>query len=295
MTTSWETLGTVDPRRMVDARVQLHWAAQAACGPGKQLLPHQPDYSEQSFEWRSGARCLAHGLVDGVRRFRFALRLSPPAIVLLDADDRFAAEQPLDGMTLEDLYAFLEVEIPRLTGKPLAEPLQRPGEGLPEHPVGAGARFSIVDDAAFGEVARWFGNGHLLLSGVAQRNADASPVRCWPHHFDLATLIMLDPGVPGESARTIGVGMSPGDAGRAEPYFYVTPWPYPRGRELPGLAGGGVWHTEGWTGAVLETAALLRAGGAAEQAAAAMDFMDSAIAACRELQKHPMEGTHHGE
>ena len=294
MTISWETLGTVDPRRVIDARLQLHWAAQAACGPGKQLLPHQPDYSEQSFEWEPEPRCLAKGLMAGARPFHSAVRPSPPSVVLLDAECRVGAEQPLDGRTLEEVYAWLELEVPRWTGRPLAEPLQRPGEGLPAHPVGSGGRFSVTDDAAFCEVGRWFGNGHLLLTGVVERNADASPVRCWPHHFDLATLIALDPGVEGEAARTIGAGMSPGDAARPYPYFYVTPWPYPRGRELPGLAGGGSWNTEGWIGAVLETAALLRDGEGEAQAAAAMSFMESAIAACRELLARP-QGDHHGQ
>jgi len=108
-------------------------------------------------------------------------------------------------------------------------------------------------------------------------------VRCWPHHFDIATLIALDPGMNPETARSIGVGLSPGDAGRPHPYFYVTLWPYPKDRELPALEGGGVWNTEGWTGAVLETPALLRAGIGEAQAEQAERFVESAIAACQAL------------
>jgi hypothetical protein len=294
MTASWETLGTVDPRRVVDARLQLHWAAQAACAPGKQLLAHRPDFSEQSFQWAGGSRALAQGLVDGVRPFRSALRPSPPAVVLLDAHDRVTAEMALDGRTLEEIYAWLEREIPRRIGRALLQPLQRPGEGLLDHPVGAGDTFSVIDAAAFSEVGRWLGNAHRVLTGVADRNAGASPVRCWPHHFDLATLISLDPGVEGEAARSIGAGLSPGDSGRAHPYFYVTPWPYPQGRDLPPLDGGGVWNTEGWIGAVLETPALLRAGAGEDQAAAAERFLESAVAACRDLLARP-EGEQHAE
>ena len=294
MTASWETLGTVDPRRVVDARLQLHWAAQAACSPGRQLLEHRPDFSEQSFRWAGGPRALAQDLVGGVWPFRSALRLSPPAVVLLDAHDRASAEMLLDGRTLEEIYAWLEREIPRRAGRPLEQPLQRPGEGLPEHPVGAGDSFSVIDTAAFSEVGRWFGNAHQVLTAVAGREPYASPLRCWPHHFDIATLISLDPGVEGEAARSIGCGLSPGDSGRAHPYFYVTPWPYPQGRDLPALDGGGVWNTEGWIGAVLETSALLRAGAGEDQAAAAEKFLDSAMAACRELLTRP-EGEHHAE
>jgi len=297
MTTSWETLGTVDPRRIVDARMQLHWAAQAASSPGRQLLEHRPDFSEQSFRWAAMPRALAQDLVDGVWPFRTAIRPSTPAVLLLDANDRVTAEMALDGRTLEELYAWLEREIPRRIGRALLQPLQRPGEGLPEHPVGQGETFSVIDAAAFSEVGRWFANACEVLSGVAQSNANASPVRCWPHHFDIATLISLDPGLSGEEARSIGVGMSPGDEGRAHPYFYVTPWPYPKDKELPALAGGGVWNTEGWVGAVLETPALLSAGLGDAQAKAAESFVESAVTACRTLLAKPegQEEERHGE
>jgi hypothetical protein len=291
MMISWETLGTVDPRRVVDARLQLHWAAQAASAPGRQLLEHRPDFSEQCLRWTGGPRALAQELVHCVWPFRSALRPSPPAVVLLDANDRVTAELLLDGHTLEEIYGWLEKEIPRRVGRQLLQPLQRPGEGLPEHGVGVGdgegEPFSVIDTAAFSEVGRWFGNAHRLLTGVAERHPGASAVRCWPHHFDIATLIALDAGADAgadpETARSIGVGLTPGDAVRPHPYFYVTPWPYPKDRELPALEGGGVWNTEGWTGAVLETPALLRAGAGEAQAGQAERFVASAIAACQAL------------
>ena len=76
-------------------------------------------------------------------------------------------------------------------------------------------------------------------------------MQIWPHHFDVATLITLHPEANTQNVRTLGVGMSPGDATYEEPYFYVTPWPYPEVSELPDLDGGGRWHVEGWTGSVL--------------------------------------------
>ena len=86
-----------------------------------------------------------------------------------------------------------------------------------------------------------------------------------------------------ERARTLGVGMTPGDAARPEPYLYVTPWPYPESPELPPLPEGGCWHTEGWVGAVLEADRFLAPGSAGEQAARAALFIRSATHACRRL------------
>lgn len=77
----------------------------------------------------------------------------------------------------------------------------------------------------------------------------ASAVRVWPHHFDIATLITLDDG-DAERARSVGVGLSPGDGGIPQPYFYVTPWPYPESKFGPKLPWNGYWHSKGWFGAV---------------------------------------------
>lgn len=259
----WETLGTVSVQRLADARLQLHWAAQAAAAVGKQLVEHRPDYGEQSFQWLPTARSLAQGLVHGSRPFRSAVRPSPPALLLLDDGGRILREWPLDGRTLDEAYAWVEAEVPALE-----RPLERPGE-LPGHPVGSGAPFSAADAEAFAELSGWFAAAHGTLSAVARRNPGASAVRLWPHHFDIATLISLD------SERSIGLGVVPGDSWKAEPYVYITPWPYPKDADLPPVDGGS-WNTEGWTGAWLE-ASRIQDGEQVER------FVDSAVAACRRL------------
>lgn len=276
----WKDLGTVDAPRRQDARLQLHWAAQAASAPNRQLLAHQPDFGEQSLAWHRGR--LLQTEAPASLRLRSGLRFQPLGLVLVDGADRVRAELPLSGKTLEEGYAWLTGEIEARLGHALAKPLPRPGE-MPEHPVGSGALFDASDAAAFVELAAWFANGDRLLREVEVGNAEASPVRCWPHHFDLATLIALDsPGADPETARSIGVGLSPGDAGRPAPYFYVTPWPYPPATTLPPLPGGGIWNTEGWVGAVLEAQALTAVAGELQEARA-REFLRAAVAACRTL------------
>jgi hypothetical protein len=81
------------------------------------------------------------------------------------------------------------------------------------------------------------------------RKFAASPVRCWPHHFDLATLTTL-------SARNadgngyIGVGLSPGDEYYEEPYFYVSVYPEPDPAVLSSLPTLGHWHLRDFMAAV---------------------------------------------
>jgi hypothetical protein len=276
----WEPLGRVSAERLADARRQLHWAAQAASTVGKRLLDHRPDYSEQSFRWIEEARALAQGTVSAAQPFRSALRPSPPGLLLLDGDGRTLRELPLDGHTLEEAFRWLEDEIAGLLGRALEPPLDRSAE-IEAHPVASGAPFSAADADAFAELGAWFGNAHRLLTAVVANNPGASAVRCWPHHFDIATLISLDSGRDAETARSIGAGLSPGDTGRPAPYIYVTPWPYPSPENLPELEGGGIWNTAGWVGAVLESAVLLD--GTGDPAPRAERFVASAVAACRAL------------
>ncbi|HEY2293433.1 MAG TPA: hypothetical protein VGM86_22245 [Thermoanaerobaculia bacterium] len=276
----WETLGAVEPRHLVDARQQLHWAAQAVAAVGKQLLPHQPDFSEQSFTWMAGPRVLAQGVVEAPRPFHAAIRLAHPTLLLLDEDGEALARMPIEGRTLDEAYEWVRQEAEALLGRALEKPLERP-EGLPEHPVATGAPFALAGSAAAAELERYYAGADRLLRGLRERNPGASPVRCWPHHFDLATLILLDPEANPETARSIGVGFSPGDEGRPEPYFYVLPWPRPTG-DLPALDGG-AWNTEGWLGAVLEAADFTTAGSNGAQRGRIERFLNSAVQACRQL------------
>lgn len=275
----WETLGAVDPRELTDARLQLHWAAQAAAGVGKLLLPHQPDYGEQSFQWLAGPRVLAQGIVNG--RFRSAVRPSPAALVFLDGGGAALAELPLEGRTVDEVYEWVKAEGERLLGHPLEKPLERPGEDFPAHPVGSGAVFA-TSGPGFAELGRYYTDADRALRALAGRNPGASPVRCWPHHFDIATLIVLDEGEDAEKARSIGVGLSPGDGAIPEPYFYVLPWPAPNLKALPELAGGR-WQTAGWVGAVLEASDFAGAGSNGSQTRRVEAFLDSAVAGCRRL------------
>jgi hypothetical protein len=148
---------------------------------------------------------------------------------------------------------------------------------LPAHAVLRGAGFAAPADGSLVELGRWFVDADALLRGVAAGWSGAAPVRVWPHHFDIGSVLPLGPP-GGENAPQIGVGLSPGDEEIAEPYLYVTPWPPPpAGESWPDLPGGGRWHREGWTGAVLTGSEVVDAGGGAAQAAAASAFLTGAV------------------
>lgn len=76
-----------------------------------------------------------------------------------------------------------------------------------------------------------------VLERLRERQPQASAVRLWPHHFDMALLI-----------GTIGAGFVAGDDAIDEPYWYVTNTQTPD--PLPRLSTGH-WHRGEWTGPVL--------------------------------------------
>lgn len=147
---------------------------------------------------------------------------------------------------------------------------------IPPHPVDQGRTFDGSDGPAFDEVAKWFANGFTVLNDLAHRTPQSSEVRCWPHHFDIGTLIDAGTG------RSIGVGLEPGDDYYNEPYFYVNMSPQPAAERVRSrsLAGGGAWHTTDWIGAVLPGSRLEKRPGQYSQV---REFLDSAITTARQL------------
>lgn len=106
----------------------------------------------------------------------------------------------------------------------------------------------------------WFDLAQTVQSGFVKNHADVKPgpsaVRCWPHYFDIATYVQLEAG-NAETARGIGVGMSPGDESYRQPYFYVNPWPHLDAADLPDAPDPGHWHTNGYVGAVATAEQIL--------------------------------------
>jgi hypothetical protein len=93
-------------------------------------------------------------------------------------------------------------------------------------------------------------------------------VRCWPHHFDLDTLVTVAPG------RTSGIGFEPGDEHYDEPYFYVSVYPAPDAASSPPLPAIGHWHTTHFTAAI---AAAQRIVAAKDQGGAVEEFLQTAV------------------
>jgi hypothetical protein len=115
-----------------------------------------------------------------------------------------------------------------------------------------------VDPAVSAAVADWFALGTVALAGLIEAgpDLDPEPIRLWPEHFDVATVL----GDEAAGSRA-NFGASPGDEDHPEPYLYVGPWVEQADSET--------WNATGFQGAELRHADLL---GADDQLAAARAF-----------------------
>ncbi len=309
----WLSLKDLPGTALRPARVELHRAVQLAACAGQSLLPQRPDDSQMALAWKAGV-LLGEALPGGSR---VGLAMADLALEVRDGRGGLAGRLPLNGRTPEEALKWVRVRLGGSGVDTRALKEEMPYE-MPGRLLGREAPFSTESTAPFEALAAWYQAAAEALAELTAARSDAGPLRCWPHHFDLAVLLsldrvvvpgamadgttgeevveivdgeghVLDPGPPeaappeaeaeSESGRTIGVGLSPGDNSYDEPYFYVTPWPYPKGKDFPPLPAGH-WHMEFWTGAVLTASELA---GAEDPKARVLDFLVGAVAGCQEL------------
>lgn len=238
---------SLDPSRalaLTDARLAAHHAAALLADFAFTWLPHEPTFAFANLDWRGRTFWTreAGGITLGLElpALRWTLRRGEEELAARNVD---ATGRPRDWLA----------EVGRAAGLP-----DRAIDG-PEWDLPAPGGPATAED--LDQLADWFDLAHTALAEVQMR-LGSSPVRTWPHHFDIATLLALDPGVEPEEARSVGIGLSPGDASISQPYFYVTPWPYPNSKAGPMLPWNGYWHSAGWFGAVLRGADVPDADGA---------------------------------
>jgi len=277
---SWQRLGELEPARLASARVQAHWAAQVLSAAGETFLSHAPDTSHTAMSWDAEQAALVGGEIAGADPCRLALRPADLTLRLLARDGAVASQLALAGRTLADAFAWASAAVKAHTRGARDAALVHPGYDLPPHALASGGRFER--DAGLLDLARWYADAALALTRFASATPGAGPVLCWPHHFDIASLVVLERDPDGEPLRTVGVGLSPGDDFVSMPYWYVNHGPETQRRDLPPLAGGD-WFTDGWIGAVLRGGELVAAGDARAQQTRLEAFLASAFAASRAL------------
>jgi hypothetical protein len=266
----WQNVPRINFMQLRAARLQAHYAAQWLARAARGYIPKQASDGHTNLGWDDDlGGLLTHPLPDGMR---LGLRIADLTLVLLDGGAR--AELPLDGRADPEVCTWLGRQ---LAAKGLdAKGLDAPSPyAMPWHVIAVGARYSLDEQGeALAAHAAWFANANAALAGVqkelAARKLKAPPVRCWPHHFDLDTLVDLGRG------RTMGIGYCPGDEFCDEPYFYTSMWPEPPIPKLPLLPAMAHWHTYKFLAALAPAHKILAAH---DQGAYVATFLEAAIAA----------------
>jgi len=247
----WSKMGRMPPAALVEARNLAHHAAQWPAKAARANLNAVPDDSHSAFTWDgSHAALVSRVLPAKGGGVRVGIRMARLELIITSGDSVLDAFQ-FDGKTDAAAGAWLDSKLHALGLKP-ASGVNLP-YALPDHPTGGRSHELGMLGRELGELSRWFGGPVEVLEEFAGRLAGLRPgpgaLLCWPHHFDMATLVRFDAGA-GESARSVGVGVSPGDEFYAQPYVYVSPSPRFDGGNLPAPPPPGHWHTEGFFGAV---------------------------------------------
>jgi hypothetical protein len=279
----WETMGSVSPHDLVDARKRLHHAVQLIAAAGKLLIPERPDDSHTSLHWNKVQQAFEGETIGQLPSL--IVGLSPANLTLYVREDskENKATYALKGKTLDSALSWLKSKIGSNGFEVSNMTLQMHYE-IPSHAVGVGQAFRVDNPDHFKEIGRYFANANNILQAIKLIIPETGEVRCWPHHFDIATLIKLDKDKSTGEKQSIGIGLSPGDDEYEEPYFYISPWPYPdiQKIKLPDLLSG-KWHTEDWVGARLLASDF---SSDREQTETVLNFFIGGISACAEILNH---------
>jgi hypothetical protein len=247
----WKPLRAPERGRLSEARLAAHNAVQWLARAARGYIPPRADDSHTNLGWDQALGGLTtHPLPDGSR---LALRVAGLTMELLGGA---AGELSLQDRSDADIRAWLAS---RLSAKGLdPSALDKPlPYDMPASAFATGGRYRLQHlEPALGELAGWYDNASRAIDDVradlVARGLRAPPVRCWPHHFDLDTLVYFNAG----NTRSMGVGFSPGDEYYDEPYFYVSVYPAPDVTSLPTLPVGH-WHAHHFTAAIATAGRIL--------------------------------------
>lgn len=209
---------------LTEAWRQAHFAAQAAAELGKGWAEAKDDDSHSSMFWRSShwwRGLIGHDTV-GETAFRSSLHFDDLVLRIEREEHEVVAELALSGRTLDEAIAWIRAEAERLIGPPLQE--AQPAPDLPDHRLGSGGKFKRVRQ--LDSLAELYDISTLeVCSHFLRTRFPLFPYPlCWPHHFDLASLLVVARDEDGTMTRTIGMGVTPPDSVDEEGYWYVSPW-----------------------------------------------------------------------
>lgn len=250
MPITWSMLRNPQPTTLAAARALAHRAVQWAARAARANLEPVADDGHAALAWDPArAALLTQPLKGGTQ---VGLRIGVLELIVTQGSK--AQALPLATNTDAEAAEWLDAGLKAAGLQPAS------GEKLPYDMPATNFARAVDEGPRLAALAGWFAAGAELLEEMRRKyqrfEPGPSPVRCWPHHFDIVILVPLEQA-QGAEPRAIGIGLSPGDDYYAQPYFYLSPYPKPDTAKLPPLPPGGRWHTYEFFGAVATAVEIL--------------------------------------
>jgi hypothetical protein len=278
---NWIELNNFSDEELAEARKQMHQAAQLPALAGRCLNPKDSADNYAALIYDKNSNWLTSQSLDE-SEFRIALSLSEFNLVITNKKRELLAFLALDSKTYDETFWWMTEKISEL-GLDSNKLNKNLPYQIPKYPTSKNVPFNHTNSTYFAELQKYFFNAAFVLEIISKNEKNISQVYCWPHHFDTAALITVERNSNPEKSKTIGVGLSPGDESYNEPYFYISPWPYPDHIEnLPKLIHGH-WHNQGWFGGVLTATEIIRNKNKSEQLKIAVNFIEAGIDKLKKL------------
>lgn len=220
----WELAGH-DEADLASAWAQAHHAVRIPGIVGKAWASPRGDAQHAAMTWMSG-----QGLLDGIfasepvageRPMRGVIRLWNLELFLVEETGSPISHMELVGKSLDEGRQWMIDAVQREAG-PAPRPLQDPPE-KPDHPINKGEPVGELSQLAQAELIRLYANTGAVLEQVAWTVPGASPVRMWPHSFEMSTQVRLGPKEE-SPPRFIIMGLAPPGKLAGSGYWYVAPW-----------------------------------------------------------------------
>lgn len=280
----WKPLKGVDFAHLHEARMQAYYAVQWLARVARASIPPRPNDGHTNLGWDDGFDGFTTHPANGDKRI--GLRLPDLTLALLEGSE-ILQTLPLQGRTDAEARAWLGAQMSPLGFSASTLDAALP-YALPAHPLGRGENYEASKLAApLQELANWYANGFRSLDALRQRlsaqGLPAPEVRCWPRHFDLDCLTLIDNGKA--PSPTMGAGFSPGDDYYDEPYFYLSLYPRPDPSRLPALPPLGHWHTKDFLAALVRADRILAA---KDRQTETDNFLSSAADCIVKVLSHPV-------
>jgi hypothetical protein len=249
----WKGLKNVSLSNLERNRGLLHQAIQIVGAVPRNLLPEDPTDGSASMNWDSSRKSLVADPIE-INGKKTYVGLGLSNAILFIKTEKEINTFDLNGQSTIDGLNWVKTQLNKLGYDSEKVTLKLPYE-IPAYDSTQNLSF---DSQGIEELARLYNNISIVLQSVTEKLENALAVKCWPHHFDIATLIPVEEGEDGVITKSIGIGLSPGDEGTNQPYIYINAWPNIPLEDLKDIQLSiGDWNKDGWSGAKLEYSQML--------------------------------------